>query len=253
MTRTNPLRDGLAMTWRNLLVLRRSRQLLVLATIQPVLFVLMFRYVFGGSLASPGIDYVDFLMPGIFVQAVVFGAATTAVGISEDIHSGMLERLRSLPMARSAVLAGRTVADLVRNTGVVTLMVAVGLAVGFRIQGGLLPFVAGMGIVLLLSLALSWLFAYVGLVARSAETAQAAAFPLFVPLVFASSAFVPVDTMPEWLQLWAANQPVTATVDAVRGLTLGTADTDDVLAALAWSVGLIAVFAGLAVRRYRSL
>jgi ABC-2 type transport system permease protein/oleandomycin transport system permease protein len=252
-TRTRPFRDGLAMTWRNLLVLRRSRQLLVLATIQPVLFVLMFRYVFGGSLASPGVDYVDFLMPGIFVQAVVFGAATTAIGISQDIHSGMVERLRSLPMARSAVLAGRTAADLVRNTGVVALMVAIGLAVGFRIHDGLLPFIAGMGIVLLLSFALSWVFAYVGLVARSAETAQAAAFPLFIPLVFASSAFVQVDTMPGWLQGWAANQPVTATIDAVRGLTLGTADRGDVLAAVAWNLGLVAVFASLAVRRYRAL
>src|SRR5437867_2466591 len=192
--------DILAVTWRNLLGYKRVPQLLVFSTIQPVIFVLMFRYVFGGAIHVPGIPYVDYLMPGIFVQTVTFGGMGTGVGLAMDLKSGMLERFRSLPMARSAVLAGRTFADLTRNVFVAALMAIVGFAVGFRIHRGMVAFLFGMGLVLLFGYVLSWIFATLGLAVGDPETAQAAAFPIMAPLVFASSAFVKVDSMPGWLQ-----------------------------------------------------
>jgi ABC transporter DrrB family efflux protein len=246
--------DAVTVTWRNLLTLLRTPQLLVFATIQPILFVLMFRYVFyvfGGAIQVPGVDYVNFLMPGIFVQTVAFGATSTGVGLAEDLGKGLIERFRSLPMARSAVLAGRTVADLVRNVFVVALMCAVGFLVGFRPSTGVLAFLGGVVLLLLLGFALSWLFAIVGLGVRNAESAQAATFPLTVPLVFASSAFVPLESMPGWLQAWAERQPVTITVNAVRALMIGGPTSTYVMQSLAWSIGMVAVFAPLAVRRYR--
>jgi ABC transporter DrrB family efflux protein len=241
--------DALTLTWRNLLAYTRVPQLLVFSTIQPIMFVLLFRYVFGGAIPVPGISYVNFLMPGIFVQTVCFGAVSTGVGLAEDLHKGLIERFRSLPMARSAVLAGRTLADLCRNVFVVLLMTVVGVAVGFRTSLGLLHYLAGVVLVLLFSFALSWGFAVIGINARNAETAQAMAFPLLMPLTFASSAFVPVSTMPGWLQVYARNQPVTVVIDACRHLMIGTPGS--VPRALAWSVGLLLVLIPLAVRKYR--
>lgn len=244
--------DSLAVTWRNLVAYRRVPQLLVFSTIQPVVFVLMFRYVFGGAISVPGVPYVDYLMPGIFTQTVVFGSIGTAIGLATDLNTGLIERFRSLPMARSAVLAGRTTADLVRNLFVVVLMAAVGFAVGFRVHTNALAALAGVLLVVLFGYAVSWVFASVGLAVRDPETAQAAAFPVMAPLVFASNAFVPVTSMPGWLQVFAAHQPVSVTVAAVRALVLGGPTTSSVLQALAWIVGVIAVFAPLAVRRYRN-
>jgi ABC-2 type transport system permease protein len=241
--------DARTLTWRNLLAYTRVPQLLVFSTIQPIMFVLLFRYVFGGAIPVPGISYVNFLMPGIFVQTVCFGAVSTGVGLAEDLHKGLIERFRSLPMARSAVLAGRTLADLCRNVFVVLLMTVVGVAVGFRTSRGVLAYLAGVLLVLLFSFALSWGFAVVGINARNAETAQAMAFPLLFPLTFASSAFVPVNTMPGWMQAYARNQPVSVVVDAARHLMVGTPGS--VPRALAWSVGLLVVLAPLAVRKYR--
>jgi len=243
--------DAATLTWRNLLAYTRVPQLLVFSTVQPIMFVLLFRYVFGGAIPVAGIPggYVAFLMPGIFVQTVCFGAVSTGVGLAEDLHKGLIERFRSLPMARSAVLAGRTLADLCRNVFVVLLMTVVGVAVGFRTAQGLFHFVGGILLVLLFSYALSWGFAVVGINARNAETAQAMAFPLLFPLTFASSAFVQVKTMPGWLQAYARNQPVTVVVDACRHLMIGTPGS--VPRALAWSVVLLAVFAPLAIRKYR--
>ncbi|MDP9497959.1 MAG: ABC transporter permease [Actinomycetota bacterium] len=252
--RTGPVaaaRDALIIAGRNLTVLRRVPQLLVFATIQPVLFVLMFRYVFGGAIQIPGASYVDYLMPGIFAQTVAFGAMTTGIGLAEDLQRGLIDRFRALPMARSAVLAGRTLADLVRNVGVVLLMVAVGFLVGFRVHTHPLGLLAGLGLLLLFGFALSWLFALVGLSVANAESAQAASFPLLFPLVFASSAFVPTQTMPDGLRAFAEHQPVTAVINAVRALTLGGPTTSWVLQSVAWSVGLLAVAAPLAVHRYR--
>ncbi|HEV3451750.1 MAG TPA: ABC transporter permease [Acidimicrobiia bacterium] len=243
--------DALTIAWRNVLNIRRNPQLLVFATIQPVIFVLMFRYVFGGAINVPGVPYVDYLMPGIFVQTVVFGALTTGVGLAEDLQKGLVDRFRSLPMARSAVLLGRTLADLLRNVFVVGLMCVVGLAVGWNPTGGALSIVAGLGLVLAFAYSLSWVFAIVGLSVRDSETAQAASFPILAPLVFASSAFVPVASMPGWLQVFAKHQPVSVVVNAVRTLTLGGAVSSHVLSALAWIVGIVAVCAPLAVARYR--
>ena len=245
------VRDALIITGRNLTVLRRLPQLLVFATIQPILFVLMFRYVFGGAIQVPGTSYVNYLMPGIFAQTVAFGAITTGVGLSEDLAKGLIDRFRTLPMARSAVLAGRTLADLARNVGVVVLMVAMGYLVGFRVQTSVAALLAGVLVLLLFGFALSWVFALVGLSVPNAESAQAASFPLLFPLVFASSAFVPTRTMPGPLRMFAENQPVTAAVDAVRALVLGGPTLGPVLTSVAWSLAILAVAAPLAVRRYR--
>ena len=249
--------DALTVVWRNLVGLMRTPQLLVFSTIQPVIFVLMFRYVFGGAIKIPGgVPYVDFLMPGIFVQTVVFGAMAAAIGLATDLKTGLLERFRTLPMSRSAVLAGRTLADMSRNVFVIALMVLVGVAVGFRVHTSLSEVIAGLLLVLLFSYAMSWVFALVGLAVGDPETSQAAAFPVLAPLVFASSAFVPVSSMPTWLQGFALHQPVSAVITAVRDLTLGAQATGgstgtDVIQALAWCAGILAVFAPLAVWRYR--
>jgi ABC transporter DrrB family efflux protein len=247
-----PVRDALAIAWRNAIAYRRVPQLLVFSTIQPVVFVLLFRYVFGGAIHVPGgIPYVDFLIPGIFVQTAAFGATNTAVGLAADVQSGLLERFRSLPMARSAVLAGRTVADLGRNIFVTILMAAVGFAVGFHVHTNAAAFVAGMLLVLIFGYSLSWVFAAVGLAVGDPETAQAATFPVLAPLVFASSAFVPVSTMPGWLQAFAAHQPVSVTASAVRALVLGGPTTSYVLQSLAWAIGIVVVCAPLAIWRYQ--
>jgi ABC transporter DrrB family efflux protein len=245
--------DALSVAKRNIIAMTRTPQVLVLSTVQPVIFVLMFRYVFGGAIRVPGFPYVDYLMPGVFAQTVAFGAIQTGIGLAEDLHKGLIERFRSLPMARSAVLAGRTLADLVRNVFVVALMLAIGYLVGFRIHTNVLGLIAGMSVMLLFGFSLTWIFAIIGLSTSNAETAQAASFPILAPLVFASSAFVPVSSMPGWLQAFAKNQPVSIAIDAVRSLVLGGqfANTGKVLLSLAWSFGIIAVFAPLAVRRYR--
>jgi ABC transporter DrrB family efflux protein len=243
--------DGLTLTWRYLIHYRRVPQLLVFSTIQPVIFVLLFRYVFGGAINIPGVPYVDFLIPGIFVQTAVFGAIAAAIGLAADLKTGVIERFHALPMARSALLVGRTTADLTRNVFVTLLMAAVGFAVGFRVHTNALAFVASLAVLLFFGYAMSWIFATVGLAVGDPETAQAAAFPVMAPLVFASSAFVPVDTMPGWLQVFAEHQPVSVTASAVRALVLGGPTASYVLQSLAWSGGLLLVFAPLAVRRYR--
>jgi ABC transporter DrrB family efflux protein len=248
---TTAVSDTFAVMVRNLIAYRRVPQLLIFSTIQPVVFVLLFRYVFGGAISVPGVPYVDFLMPGIFVQTVTFGALNTSIGLATDLNQGLIERFRSLPMARSAVLAGRTFADLVRNVFVVALMFAVGFAVGWRVHTGVVPLIGAVLLVLLFGYALSWIFATVGLVVGDPETAQAAAFPVMAPLVFASNAFVPVESMPDWLQYWAEHQPLSAVVTAVRDLTIGGPTTHDVIVAVAWCVGILAVAAPIAVRRYR--
>lgn len=243
--------DGMTITWRNLTAMRRVPEVVVFSTIQPVLFVLMFRYVFGGAIKVPGVPYVDFLMPGIFVQTITFGGVQTGVGLAEDLGKGLIERFRSLPMSRSAVLAGRTMADLVRNVFVVSLMVAVGFLVGFRVHTNLFAFLLAFAVLMLASFAFSWVFAFMGLAAKTPEAAQAMAFPILAPMVFASSAFVPPGSMPGWLRVFADHQPVTETVDAVRALCLGGPTLRPVLTAVAWLVGMVAVFAPLAVARYR--
>lgn len=246
--------DAFAVARRNLIALRRVPRLLIFSTIQPLVFVFLFRYVFGGvgQLAlAPGTRYVDYLMPGVFVQVAVFGAMSTAIGLATDVNTGLLERFRSLPMARSAVLAGRTLADLIRNVFVVALMVGVGFAVGFRFHVGAGAFLAGVLLVILFGFAMSWIFAVVGLVVGDPETAQAASFPVLAPLVFASAAFIPVETMPGWLQGFARYQPVSVTASAVRALVLGGPTAGYVWQTIIWLLAIVAVFAPLGVWRYR--
>src|SRR5436305_859746 len=213
--------DALAVARRNLIGLMRVPTTVMFSTIQPVIFVLMFRYVFGGAIRVPGVRYVDFLMAGIFVQTVTFGAMNTGVGLAMDLQSGLIERFRSLAMARSAVLAGRTLADAVRNLFVIILMVVVGFIVGFHLHTNALALLGAIAFLMLFGFAMSWVMATVGLYTRNAEAAQAAAFPVLAVLVFASNSFVPTSTMPGWLRAYANHQPVSATVDAVRSLVLG--------------------------------
>jgi ABC transporter DrrB family efflux protein len=257
--RGSAFRDSMTIAARNLIALGRTPQYLVFSTVQPVIFVLMFRYVFGGAIQGVlpnGLPYVDFLIPGIFVQTAVFGSMGTAIGLATDLKSGLLERFQSLPMARSGVLAGRTFADAGRNVFVVILMLVVGFLVGFRPSTSVPEVALAMFLVLFFGYVLSWVFAALGLLAGDPETAQAAAFPALAPLVFASSVFVPPTSMPDWLRVFAEHQPVSVTAEAVRALcvggdVIGVDTTAAVLASLAWGVGILLVFVPLSVRRYR--
>jgi ABC-2 type transport system permease protein len=246
------LSDAWVVTKYNLIAVPRVPELLVFLTIQPILFVVLFRYVFGGAINTPGLSYQDFLIPGIIVQTVAFGGITTGIGLAEDLQKGVIDRLRSLPMARYALLAGRTVADIGRNLFSIVLMVVVGFIVGFSFHDtDVAKIVAGVVLLLLFGFAFSWIAALIGLSVPNAEVAQSAGFIWLFPLTFASSAFVPVDSMPDWLQAFANINPVTLTVNAVRELWLGTPAGNDILWSIAWSVGLGAIFAPLATLRYR--
>jgi ABC-2 type transport system permease protein/oleandomycin transport system permease protein len=252
--------DWATVTWRNLLRMSRLPDAVFFSSVQPVMFVLLFRYVFGGAISHlPHLSYVNYLVAGVYVQTVMFGAISTAVGLSEDLQAGLIERFRALPMARSAVLAGRTLADAVRNIGVLVLITGVGYAVGFRAQTSPWMFILGLLLVLVFAYALSWAFAIIGLSTPNSETAQLASFPILFPFTFASTAFVPVTTMPGWLQAFVKHQPVSLVINATRELMLGTAtgrrlglwSPSDVWQALAWAIGLLVVFAPIAVWRFR--
>jgi ABC transporter DrrB family efflux protein len=250
------LTDTAVVTMRNLRHFWRQPDLLVFSTIQPIMFVVLFVYVFGGAVGlalPPGVSYVDYLLPGIFVQSVTFRASQTAVGLSEDLRRGVIDRFRSMPMARSAVLLGRTTADLVRNVLIIGLMIVVGYLVGFSFQAGVVPALGCVALVAAFGFALCWIFAFVSLVVRGAETAQTAGFVLLFPLVFASSVFVPVSTLPSWLQPIAKASPVTLTADAARTLALTGGVPDSLGGSLAWIVGIVAVFVPLSVWRYRRM
>jgi len=247
--------DTAVVTGRNLRHFIRQPDLLTFSTIQPVLFVLLFVYVFGGAVSRAlphGPPTSGFLLPGILVQSVTFGASQTAAGLSEDLQRGVVDRFRSMPVARTAVLAGRTVADLARNIAIIGLVIAVGYLVGFRFTGGAAGAAGCVAVVAAFGLALSWIFAVVALTVRGAEAAQTAGFVVIFPLVFASSVFVPVSTFRDWLQTFATISPVTVTADTARSLALfGT--TAPLGAAAAWTGGLLAVFIPLSVWRYRRM
>ncbi len=244
--------DTLTITKRNLLAVTRIPEALFFSAIQPIMFVLLFRYVFGGEINIPGTTYVNYLMPGIFVQTVAFGAVSTSIGLAEDLQKGLIERFRALPMARTAVLTGRTTADLIRNVFVVIIMTVVGLLVGFRPTTGVLPYVAGVLLILLFAYALSWGFAVIGLSEPNSETAQVMSFPLLFPLTFVSSAFVNVSTLPSWLQGFATYQPVSVTVSACRALMIGGPTATWVIQSVLWTVGFLIVLIPLASWRYRT-
>ena len=243
--------DTVVIAKRNLLRIPHQPDLLLAYTIQPVVFIVLFVYVFGGAITTPGLDYADFLMPGIITQSIAFGGFVTAIGLNEDLRKGLIDRFRSLPMARSAVLAGRTLADVVLNAFSLTVMIIVGFAVGFGFDSPVYEVVGGIGLLLLFGYAFSWVFALMGMVASSPESAQSVGFLAIFPLTFASSAFVPTDSMPSWLEAFAEINPFTIVVNAVRALWLDTPAGNYVWGALAWTLGIIVVFAPLAVRAYR--
>jgi ABC-2 type transport system permease protein/oleandomycin transport system permease protein len=248
--------DARIVTGRNLRHFIRQPQLLIFSTVQPVMFVLLFSYVFGGAVKGSlphGVKYIDFLLPGIFVQSVAFRATQTAVGLAEDLDRGVVDRFRSMPMARSAVLVGRTVADLVRNVVIVGLMIIVGYVIGFRFRAGLPDALASVAVVSAFGFALSWIFALVALAVRGAEAAQSAGFVVIFPLVFASSVFVPVTSMPGWLQVIAKVSPVTLTANSARTYALDGGVPGSLGGASAWIFGLLLVFVPLCVWRYRRM
>ncbi|HET7088884.1 MAG TPA: ABC transporter permease [Anaerolineae bacterium] len=250
-------------TRRNLIRVVRLPQLLLFSTIQPVMFMLLFNYVFGGAIvlalppAAAG-SYVNWLMPGLLAQFALFSGGQTAAGLSEDLLKGVIDRFRSLPMARSAVLAGRTVSDLIRSAFILALLVAVGFVIGFRPQTGLFGMLGALAVALAFGYAWSWVMAMVGLMVRTTESIQSAVYLVIFPLAFASSVFVPTDTMPSWLQWFTEHQPVSVVTNALRGLILGEGGLPagqtvggQVVLALAWSAAITGVFAPLAVRIYR--
>jgi ABC transporter DrrB family efflux protein len=245
------LSDTLVLARRNLLRIPRQPDLLLAFTIQPVMFVLLFVYVFGGAISTPGYDYVDFLMPGIITQSISFGGFVTAVGLNEDLKKGLIDRFRSLPMSRSAVLAGRTLADVATNTLSLVILVGVGMIAGFDFKSSPGEVVLGFVLMLLFGYAFSWFFAWIGLLVSSPESANSVGFIAIFPLTFASSAFVPVDSMPSALQSFAEVNPFTIVTDAMRALWVGAPAGNSVWGAFAWTIGLIVVFAPLAVSRYR--
>ena len=245
------LRDSWVEAERHLRIIPRNIELLIFAAIQPIMFLVLFVYVFGGSIVIPGFDdYDQFLMPGIFAQTLVFGSAFTGIGLADDLQKGLVDRLRSLPMSRSAVIVGRTVSDLVRNLFTFAVMIAVALAIGFRFTGGAWNAVAATVLLVLFRYALSWVQAIIGLSVTSVEAANSAGFIWMFPLTFVSSAFVDPSTMPGWLRAVADANPFTLVTDAARGLYNGNPVGNDAWWSLAWSVGLIAVFSALATRKF---
>jgi ABC-2 type transport system permease protein/oleandomycin transport system permease protein len=250
--------DALVLAKRSVLETVRVPELIMFVAIQPIMFVLLFRYVFGGAIQVPGGQYVNFLMPGIFVQTVAFGGVTTAIGLAQDMQRGIIDRFRSLPMSSSAVLTGRTIADLARNLFTVVIMLTVGFIVGFRPGGTVFEFLLGILLLLGVSFAFSWISAFIGLLVRSVEAAQSGGFIWLFPLTFASSAFVPVATMPIWLQTFARHNPISVLADALRGLfhvnpLMTTADTRwALIQSVAWILGILLVFVPLSVIRYRN-
>jgi ABC transporter DrrB family efflux protein len=243
--------DTLIIAERNLIRLPRAPELLIGYTIQPIMFVLLFRYVFGGAISTPGYSYVDFLIPGIIVQNTAFGGFATALGLNEDVRKGLIDRFRSLPMSRAAVLGGRTLADVATNLLSIVILLVTGVIIGFTFHTSFLEAVAGVVLLLLFGYAFSWFLAFIGLLVSSPETVNSVGFIVVFPLTFISSAFVPVASMPAGLRQFAEVNPFTIVVDAIRHLWLGAPAGNSVWGAVAWSIVIVAVFGPLAVARYR--
>jgi ABC-2 type transport system permease protein len=251
MSDVTVLQDSWTEAGRHLRIIPRNVELLIFATIQPIMFIVLFSYVFGGAIDAPGFtNYDQFLMPGIFAQSLVFGSAFTGVGLAEDLSKGLVDRLRSIPMSRSAVLIGRTVSDLLRNMFTFAVMVVIAFLIGFRLEGTLGQAVLATLLLLLFSYSLSWVQALIGLSVSSVEAANSAGFIWMFPLTFVSSAFVPPETMPGWLQAIANANPFTIVINAARALYNGLPVGNDVWYSIGWSVALIAVFATLATRKF---
>ena len=255
-------RDGLIVMWRNLKRIPRIPELAIFAILQSIMFVLLFAFVFGGAIPLPGGgSYREFLMPGIFAQTIVFAAGTTAIGMADDIGKGIIDRFRSLPMARSAVLSGRSLSDVVYNGGILIVLMISGLAVGWTVRTGLGPLVAGIGLLLLFAFAMSWVGIYLGLSVPTVEVAQQAVFTALFPITFVSNVFVPPQTLPSWLQFVAEWNPTSTLTGALRQLwgnpnpfaSDSFPSQNPILVTVLWVVVIIAVFGPLGVRRYRSM
>jgi ABC transporter DrrB family efflux protein len=259
---TAAARDGLIVMWRNLKRIPRIPELAIFAILQSIMFVLLFAFVFGGAIPLPGGgSYREFLMPGIFAQTIVFAAATTAIGITDDVNKGIIDRFRSLPMARSAVLSGRSLSDVVYNGGILIVLMVSGLAVGWTIRNGIESLVAGVALLLLFAFAMSWLGIWLGLNVPTVEVAQQVVFTVLFPITFVSNVFVPPQTLPSWLQPVAEWNPTSTLTGALRQrwgnpnpyATDSFPSQNPVLVTIAWVVVIIAVFGPLGVRRYRSM
>ena len=243
--------DALVMARRNVIGMIRTPQVIAFLTVQPIIFVLLFRYIFGGSIHIPGVSYVNFLVLGLIVQTVAFSSQTTAVALSDDLHKGLIERFRSLAMTRSAILAGRGLSDMIRYAFASLLMIGIGYIVGLRLHTSAIEFAAAIGLLMLFGLAMTCLMAFLAFSVKSGEAAVAASFPLLGLLIFPSNVYASPATMPQPLHAYAAHQPVSAVADAVRALLLGAPTASRMLTALAWSLGIALVFGTLAVRQYR--
>ena len=260
---SNAVSDAVVIARRNVIKIKRVPEVLVFVLLSPIMFVLLFAYVFGGSIVIPGGSYREFLIAGIFAQTVVFGSIFTGAGLAEDLQKGIMNRFRSLPMSRSALLVGRTVSDVVYNAASLLIMALTGLVVGWRIDTGVLPGVAGFALLLVFAYAFSWIMAYVGLLVPSVEVINNASFMVTMPLTFVANTFVPADSLPPVLRTFALWNPVSAVTQATRELfgniPPGTPDPavwplqHPVLYTLLWAAAIIAVFAPLAVRRYRTI
>jgi ABC transporter DrrB family efflux protein len=256
------LKDGFIIAGRNLKRVPRIPELAIFAILQSIIFVLLFAFVFGGAIPLPdGGSYREFLMPGIFAQTVIFAATTTAIGICDDINKGLMDRFRSLPMARSAVLSGRTIFDVIYQSGILVVLMLSGLAVGWRVHTGVPEFFAGVGLLLLFVFAMSWMGVWLGTMVPTVEVANQVAFTVIFPVTFLSNVFVPTQTLPSWLQPIAEWNPTSALTASTRELwgnpnpyaASGFPAEQPILLTLIWVAGIVAVFAPLAVARYRSM
>jgi ABC-2 type transport system permease protein len=257
--------DGLLVTWRNLKRIPRIPELAIFAILQSIMFVLLFAFVFGGAIPIPGCEgancYREFLMPGIFAQTIVFAAATTAIGMTDDVHKGIIDRFRSLPMARSAVLTGRALSDVVYNGGILVVLILSGLAVGWTVHTGFPALLGGVALMLLFAFAMSWVGIWMGLNVPSVEVAQQVIFTVLFPITFISNVFVPPQSLPDWLQPVAEWNPTSTLTGALRQMwgnpnpyaSASFPSQNPVLVTLVWVVVIIAIFGPLGVRRYRSM
>lgn len=245
--------DTFIMTWRNLLRYRRSPELLLFSTLSPIMFIFLFNYVFGGAIPTGDLNYIDFLMPGILVQTTLFSATTSGVGLAEDLQKGMVDRYRSLPMARSAVLGGRVSAETIVSLFVACLMLAVGYILGMRLHGGFWPGFALPFMVAGFAFGFSWVSALVGASVRNPESAGSMMFFVVFPLTFLSSAFVPIESMPGWLQPFTKINPITNAVDLGRSLSQGGPIVEDAVITALWTLGMTFVIGSVAVWRYRKV
>jgi ABC-2 type transport system permease protein/oleandomycin transport system permease protein len=252
MSATHATRDAWVIAGRHLTHLRQTPSLLALTIAQPAFFVVLFNYGFGGAIRVPGVDhYIDYLLPGIVILAIAFGSSQTGVAIAEDVTTGMVERLRALPIARPAMFVGRSLADTARNIGVIAIMAAFGTLLGFRFHNNAAAALTAVAVALALGLAFSWLSALIGLSVRTPETAQVATLLVVIPLAFTSSMFVPIATMPGWLQAFAKVNPITRAVDALRALTLPDTFDSDLRPAFAWIAVTLALTIPATIARYR--